>query len=495
MSDGFTRIGGEFAARERELAFRAAHFVETFRHAQLLFALSAFLNTLFLLSDWRFAGTPHFWVAVPARVFVVLLALLCLLRMRRADDIRAVESTLVSWMTFTALGVMLLVTSQSSIALLVVLMLPAIYYLAVPAAFRWTLAGGVGCSVLMLAGFMLPDPPPTALGLGLAVLMMNCALVIVVSRTNRLRRLEWTASIELERQRETTEKMFMAVPIPLLMTRRSDGRLIMTNDAGAAAFGKDLDRATGDGIADFYVDPSARGSLLAAIDRDGRIRDFETRARRSDGEEREVLINADAIEIAGEACILAGVVDITSRKALEAHLEQLATTDALTRLPNRTRFFAAAEAEIRRAARNGRLPALLMVDLDHFKHVNDIYGHEIGDLALKAFADLATATIRDSDMVARLGGEEFAILLPETGPAQAEALAERLRTSVEQLRISAGGPRLTVSIGVATVLGGEAGPDPALSRADRALYAAKRNGRNRVEAAAYLTADPQRAEA
>ena len=148
---------------------------------------------------------------------------------------------------------------------------------------------------------------------------------------------------------------------------------------------------------------------------------------------------------------MAGLVDITTRKVLEAHLEQMATTDSLTGLANRARFFAVAESEIRRASRNKRQPTLLMIDLDNFKAINDQHGHEAGDMALKAFADLAVGMVREHDTVARLDP------LPSL--------------------------RLTVSIGVARIEPGEAARDSAASRADRALYKAKRSGRNRVSAA------------
>ncbi len=486
--DGLSAWSGEFVSRDREAAFRAAHVDEWVRHARLAFILSAILNALSLVSDWRFAGTPHFWVAIPARALVIASALACLYAVRRAATPAAVEAVLVTWMALTGIGVGLLVTAHTDIALFVVLLLPALYYLAVPVAFRWTFAGGAFASLGMLAAFLLPHPPSTALGLTLAVVMLNAALILVVSRNNRLRRLEWVAGTELAASRKSLEDLFNAAPVPLLITRLGDGSLVRSNDAGYAFFGTTpADAGThGEG----HVDPTTRVQLLDQVARHGRLSSFESRMRLADGSIRDVLLAASQIKVGGEDCLMTGMVDITTRKVLEAHLEQMATTDALTGLANRTRFFAVAETEIRRASRTGKPPSLLMIDLDHFKDINDQHGHEAGDQALKAFADLVVGKVRDHDTAARLGGEEFAILLPESSLVDASRLAERLRTATEAMRLdSLPALRLTVSIGVARVEPGETAPDAALSRADRALYKAKRSGRNRVSSDRKADAD------
>jgi diguanylate cyclase (GGDEF)-like protein len=121
-----------------------------------------------------------------------------------------------------------------------------------------------------------------------------------------------------------------------------------------------------------------------------------------------------------------------------------------------------------------------MADIDHFKRINDTYGHGEGDRALASVADLCRTLVRAEDTIARLGGEEFALLLPETDAAQAVALANRLRAAVEELHLGGLPAPLTISIGISQFLAAETTVDAALSRADQALYAAKRSGRNRV---------------
>lgn len=172
-------------------------------------------------------------------------------------------------------------------------------------------------------------------------------------------------------------------------------------------------------------------------------------------------------------------------EAANARLEQEAMTDALTGLANRRQFMQRAEVELARAARHGQPLSLLMVDIDFFKEINDRFGHVNGDLVLVALSRTIRASLRITDLPARVGGEEFAILLPNTSGAEAVDLAERLRREVQAMAIAhAAGPiTLTVSGGLATLRAGDAGIDPVLRRADDALYRSKAGGRNRITAA------------
>ena len=131
-------------------------------------------------------------------------------------------------------------------------------------------------------------------------------------------------------------------------------------------------------------------------------------------------------------------------------MERLAISDPLTGAANRRHFFNMAEKELERARRYDKAVALIMMDIDYFKRVNDPYGHQAGDEALKALVSCCRVLIRDSDLLARFGGEEFCLLLPETGIHQADKLAKRLRCSVEDLRVCEGGREFgfTVSMGV-----------------------------------------------
>lgn len=166
-------------------------------------------------------------------------------------------------------------------------------------------------------------------------------------------------------------------------------------------------------------------------------------------------------------------------------LEKLALTDPLTGLANRRAFQQALEAELSRVSRHGRPASLLFLDLDHFKGVNDAHGHAVGDEVLAAFALVLKRGSRRGDLAARVGGEEFAVLLPTTGAVPAGLVAERIRRATESRSLGRTvSVPVTVSIGLTSTE--EQAPPPAaeelLRRADAALYRAKAEGRNRVVA-------------
>jgi diguanylate cyclase (GGDEF)-like protein/PAS domain S-box-containing protein len=179
--------------------------------------------------------------------------------------------------------------------------------------------------------------------------------------------------------------------------------------------------------------------------------------------------------------------DISERKKLEAELRVLATIDPLTGLLNRRSFFALAEQEVSRLRRHPGQLSVAMLDVDHFKAINDKYGHHAGDEVLRGLAAACGECLRDADILGRLGGEEFACLLPETSPERALLAAERLRAAVACKRITLADGReiaITISIGVAALAGTDSNIEAALQRADQALYAAKRAGRDCIRSAA-----------
>jgi diguanylate cyclase (GGDEF)-like protein len=163
-------------------------------------------------------------------------------------------------------------------------------------------------------------------------------------------------------------------------------------------------------------------------------------------------------------------------------LERLAAIDGMTGLNNRRNFLALAEAEWTRFRRYGRPMGLLMFDIDHFKRVNDSYGHDTGDEVIKTVADILQKQKRASDIAGRLGGEEFALVLPEATLESAVAAGERLRKLVADHVVTAGGERIaiTISVGASICHAATAGIEELIKQADLALYEAKRGGRNRV---------------
>jgi diguanylate cyclase (GGDEF)-like protein len=175
----------------------------------------------------------------------------------------------------------------------------------------------------------------------------------------------------------------------------------------------------------------------------------------------------------------------------ERKLMLRALTDPLTGVFNRRTFVDLSNKEAVRARRSGSLTSVLMIDIDHFKRINDNYGHPVGDLVIKALADTATKCLRPTDILARYGGEEFIVTLPETDDDVARRVAERLRSALESQIVQGDNAevRFTVSVGVVTFATGVSIAS-AMERADQALYRAKQNGRNRVEIAELSPAQP-----
>ncbi|SDN59077.1 diguanylate cyclase (GGDEF) domain-containing protein [Halomonas shengliensis] len=174
--------------------------------------------------------------------------------------------------------------------------------------------------------------------------------------------------------------------------------------------------------------------------------------------------------------------EIAHRKSLEAQLRQVAERDELTGLDSRRHFMARAEALLRRARHEKAPFSLFMIDVDHFKAINDTWGHGQGDRVLAALAETCQRSLRPQDVIGRFGGEEFIVALPDTHPREALMVAERLQQRISDLEVMEALPehRLTVTIGIAGGVDEDADLDTLIQQADQALYAGKHAGRNRA---------------
>jgi diguanylate cyclase (GGDEF)-like protein/PAS domain S-box-containing protein len=179
--------------------------------------------------------------------------------------------------------------------------------------------------------------------------------------------------------------------------------------------------------------------------------------------------------------------DLTEYKKLQSHLENMATIDSLTGLANRQAFMQRAKNEFNRARRYTRPMTVVMIDIDHFKSINDKYGHAAGDEVLRQIADICHNSLRGSDFIGRVGGEEFVLLLPDTPQNHAYNVAERMRTHLYETPIELENGttlNITASFGVAHMNEDDSDFNAILERADEAMYHAKHEGRNQVQLAA-----------
>jgi diguanylate cyclase (GGDEF)-like protein/PAS domain S-box-containing protein len=224
---------------------------------------------------------------------------------------------------------------------------------------------------------------------------------------------------------------------------------------------------------------------LAEVLTKGSVEDREYRIISADGQVRwlsdKCFISHQAE--AGQRVIVVGIAeDITEKKHLEGELQRLATTDVLTQSSNRRHFFECANREFEQARLQGTPMGFLLLDIDDFKIINDTYGHQEGDQVLQRIAEAGRAVLRRGDLFGRIGGEEFAAVFPGCAPDMALQIAERLQREIQRLSFSNNGQTygVTVSQGLTGVQPQDDMLDSLFSRADAAMYQAKRQGKNQI---------------
>jgi len=266
-----------------------------------------------------------------------------------------------------------------------------------------------------------------------------------------------------------------------------EGRLVEASRQWLEKLGYTREQVIGRNPRAFMSAP-AREEFLRVKDRywaAGGCRDHPCQFVRCDGRVIDVLMSA-IVERAPDGrapralCVL---TDVTEQLRLQRELQRLAHLDSLTGVCNRGRFVEQLGIELQRSRRHARPFSLVLFDIDHFKQVNDSFGHAAGDAVLRRLADVVQGQLRSSDVLGRLGGEEFGLLLPETGLDAAIRVAERFREAIESLQIFQDDRRIcvTVSVGVTTQMPDDTG-DRILARADEAMYEGKRGSRNKTVA-------------
>lgn len=303
---------------------------------------------------------------------------------------------------------------------------------------------------------------------------------------------EWTPAADGETYRKALNEIErkyrnLQENLPVGIYRAGeDGVLKTANRALVRMMGFDsFEQLQNAPLQDVWVNMDQRAEMIDRLRDEGSVLNYQVNLRRRDGS--ELIASFDArgtFDADGKLVYFDTIVqDITSRVLAQRELERLARTDSLTGLLNRQRLMERLEKEVERSTRYGRPLSVMIMDLDHFKEVNDKHGHLAGDSVLVSTAETVTGTLRKTDFAGRYGGEEFCVVLPETGMSGAADLAERLREAVKNTEHSIDGTSLkvTCSIGVAEASSEKA--EETIAVADAALYRAKRSGRNRVERA------------
>ncbi|NQD36102.1 diguanylate cyclase [Permianibacter sp. IMCC34836] len=322
------------------------------------------------------------------------------------------------------------------------------------------------------------------------------ALAQMAQRENSSQRALTEALLETQQVEEQFRRLFENSPVACLLTD-SDGRIQLINPACASMFDYRVEQLLGEnirmlvpeasrsrhsaGMAKYFTAP--REQLLGVTS--------DIYGLRRDGVELQIEVGVTPIRLGGVSLALATINDLSTRKAYEQALLAMSRTDGLTGIPNRRHFDQVIAEEWRRLRRNEQGSAILMIDIDHFKQLNDRYGHLVGDETLRMVGKALKQQLhRPGDFLARYGGEEFVVLLPDTDRDGAMLLAEQMRQAVAELpaanndgTLALSDSWVTISVGVAAVQNcNEQEPADLLANADRLLYGAKRAGRNRVMA-------------
>ena len=297
----------------------------------------------------------------------------------------------------------------------------------------------------------------------------------------RLERLVLQRTSELRQSEENFRTLLATAPVPMLLIGLDDDRVRFCNERAADLFESTVEEMVGGRAPQLHHDAESRGRFRETLERDRRVDAAVVEIRTRLGSGFYSLLNASTLMSGGETLVMLTLTDVTEQKRIEDQLRALATIDTLTGALTRRHFFDLAELEWARATRHRHPLCVALIDVDYFKNVNDTFGHSMGDEALRLVGEAVRGELRRHDLLGRYGGDELALLFPETPLEGARQVTDRIRRSVTEIQLlhEEVPVRLTISAGLV-----ERRMDETLAaacrRADKALYEAKGAGRDCV---------------
>ena len=501
---------GAFADREVEEQYRTTTVQRRLERIRIITSFGALFYLGGGIVDVLLVGSVRellvlFTIRVVVALALVVTAVVVPGIAGRAETVLLPVVLLVAVATWTIIALSpdaLMAHAMTSVVVVVVI------YVFVPLPTIHAMLGAVVLSVgFIVTGCVRGSAADNELALVILYMILGNVLGALANRDLRQGRRREYATVELQRRAyEDLERAMQAHQVteralvesearyrslvevsPYSITVHRNGRVLYVNPTGLRLLGADgLQDLEGQSVFDLIqpefreiIEQRIRQLDLEEVDT---LPPVELEVQSLDGTVRQCEVVSVQVPFDGEPAVQSVVQDVSERRRLLDELRRLAITDPLTGISNRRQFFESLEREWTRARRHSRHLTVAMIDLDEFKQVNDRHGHAVGDQALVGFVRIAQRVLRSSDLMARVGGEEFGLLLPETDIDGGHELAERLRVAVESTPVdSAAGPlQLTVSIGVAQCQLDSEQPDDAIRRSDDVLLDAKRSGRNQI---------------
>ncbi len=298
---------------------------------------------------------------------------------------------------------------------------------------------------------------------------------------NRMTEKLESSTQESEEARSHFEMIFQTIPDATIISSVENGSLIAYNEAffEMTKFCREEIEKNPINICDFYANMNEENIFVETLKVDGEIQNMEISFLGGDEKNHIGLISAKLILLEGKPHVLSVIRDISERKIMEEKIRRLSITDPLTQIYNRLKLDEELLKELKQAKTLSSTFAVLILDIDYFKRINDTYGHQVGDQVLIEIVSIIKSNVRQGDVVGRWGGEEFLIILSNASLEDSLLKAEKIRIQVKET-IFTNDARLTISIGVAAYMN-DLLPENIVFRADAALYRAKEKGRNRVE--------------